>query len=237
MSTMAEVAANPSVVAAPRVSALRRHLPNALTVFRVVLATAFFVLLSLWHGLASARRPPGSGAELTLVATGIIFIVAAITDALDGFLSRRWGVVSTFGRVMDPFADKVLVVGSFLFLAGPDFHVAQHNGTGLQVSGVLPWMVVVIIARELLVTSIRGLVEGRGQSFQANAWGKIKMTLQSVAIPTILAAIAIFDVSAGTPARWTIDGLVWVTVAATAISGIPYIFRGIQACREPGDAS
>lgn len=237
MSSVAEMAPSPTSVATPRVGVLRKQLPNALTVLRVVLATAFFVLLTCWHGLPSARRPPGSGIEPTLLATAVLFIVAAITDALDGYLSRLWGVVSTFGRVMDPFADKVLVVGAFIFLAGPAFHVAKQGGGGLQVTGVLPWMVVLIVARELLVTSIRGLVEGRGKNFQANSWGKLKMILQSVSIPTILAGVAIFDMTPGTPARWTTDLLVWFTVAATAMSGVPYIIRGIQACREDGEGA
>lgn len=222
------------LAAGARADRFKRVLPNALTVLRVVLAGAFFVLLTVWHGsetLNGGRRPAGSGAELTLLSAAIIFVVAALTDALDGWLSRKWSVTSVFGRVMDPFADKVLIIGAFVFLAGPAFCVAEHRGW-LQVSGVRPWMVVVVLARELLVTSIRGVVEGRGGNFQASFSGKAKMIVQAVAVPTVLSAIAIFDVSRGTPGRALIDGVVWTAVVVTALSGVPYMVRGARALRD-----
>lgn len=217
---------------APAMDGVRRRLPNGLTILRLLLAGAFFVLLSFWPGLrgASISAQSVSSAKLTLTLSAALFIVAALTDALDGYLSRRWNVVSVFGRVMDPFADKVLVVGAFMFLAGPAF-LAEIKGQHLQLSGVMPWMAVLVLARELLVTSIRGVVEGRGGNFSASFSGKAKMIVQSAAIPTVLLAIAIFDVGPGSPGRWLIDITVWVTIAVTALSGLPYIHRGIEALR------
>ncbi len=235
MSTMAQSTPAPTAIdRGARADRLKRILPNALTVLRVVLAGAFFVLLSVWPGVGAGegRRPAGSGAEITLLISAIVFVVAAVTDALDGWLSRKWNVTSVFGRVMDPFADKVLIIGAFVFLAGPAFRSSLHTGGFLQVSGVVPWMVVVVLSRELLVTSIRGVVEGRGGNFQANAAGKIKMIVQAVAIPTVLSAISIFDTSPNTPGRMLVDGVVWISVIVTALSGVPYVVRGVAALRE-----
>lgn len=217
---------------------IKRFVPNALTVLRVVLAAAFFVILSIWPGVAphEGRRPPGVGIEPTLLLVSVIFIVAALTDALDGWLSRKWNVTSAFGRVMDPFADKVLVIGAFVFLAGPGFRTPVHGGGWLQVTGVLPWMVIVVMARELLVTSIRGVVEGRGGKFGATFSGKAKMIVQAAAVPTVLATVSIFDVSRGSAGRTLVDGVVWATVVVTVLSGLPYVVRGVAALRDAHDA-
>jgi len=199
-------------------TALRRSLPNALTIARIVLAGVFFALLALHR--------PGEPTDTTLLIAAGLFLVAALTDALDGHLARKWRVVSRFGRVMDPFADKVLVLGAFIMLAGPGFAGAPRaDAPPLQLTGVEPWMVVVILARELLVTSLRGLVEAEGGDFSASWSGKWKMILQSVAVPLILVLVAITPVGPGSVSRWVIDTTVWLTVAVTALSAIPYLRR------------
>jgi len=118
-----------------------------------------------------------------------LFIVAALTDALDGYLARKWQVVSVFGRIMDPFADKVLILGAFVMLAGPGFYLAldvsDMRPRG-QMSGVASWMAIVILARELVVTTIRAVLESQGVDFSASLWGKLKMIVQSIAIPVLL---------------------------------------------------
>jgi CDP-diacylglycerol---glycerol-3-phosphate 3-phosphatidyltransferase len=211
----------------PPASPLRTHLPNALTLARLVLAVAFFVLLS-------ARSDRSEGLDPWLLAAALLFITAAATDTLDGILARRWGVVSAFGRIMDPFADKVLVVGAFIFLAGPGFRWADADGASYQASGVYPWMAVLILARELLVTSIRGVLEGRGVDFSAAASGKWKMILQSAAVPIILGALALHPAGPGTPIRLGLDILAWAIVIVTVWSGVPYLVRGLGAFKEPG---
>jgi len=222
-----------------------RWLPNWLTASRVVMAGVFFAALTVWRWEDSAASR-GQIDPILLVAAGL-FVIGVLTDALDGYLARRWHVESTFGRIMDPFADKILVVGAFVFLAGPDFWFefpdstpARLSGHGVQLSGVYPWMVVVIMGRELLVTSIRGTMEAQGFQFGSDWWGKGKMILQSVAIPTVITLMALFDVSpdpsakmlANPPARVAIDLIVWLMLSVTAISGLPYILRAARMLHE-----
>lgn len=223
------------VLPAGRPDALRRHLPNALTVLRLGIAVVFFAILSLWHGpSATFGSPSPSGVDRPLLLAGVLFIIAAITDAIDGHLSRRWNVTTGFGRVMDPFADKVLVVGAFIYLASPIFHASATAATpARQISGVEPWMVVLVMSRELLVTSIRGLIEGRGGNFSASLSGKLKMIVQSITIPTVILTIAILDISPGTFGAGLITVAVWATVVVTVVSGWPYVLRGIAALRDP----
>ncbi len=202
-----------------------RHLPNALTLLRLVLAAVFFVILNIY------RYPEGPG--WALVVAFVLFILAAITDALDGNLARRWGVESTFGRIMDPFCDKVLILGAFIYLAGPRF-VDPANVQSFQnmASGVYPWMVATILARELLVTSVRGELEGRGMHFGANIWGKLKMILQAVAIPTVIAVVWLDPRVPGREwTAWVRDAVVYATVLATVLSGWPYIVGSIRAMK------
>jgi CDP-diacylglycerol--glycerol-3-phosphate 3-phosphatidyltransferase len=167
-----------------------------------------------------------------------LFIAAAVTDALDGHLARKWKVESLFGRIVDPFADKVLVLGAVIYLAGPRFldPVAVEQGRwATQVSGVYPWMVVVVLARELLVTSIRGAAEGLGVEFGAKKLGKWKMILQSVVVPAVLAIVAIDAARPGYEwLSWLRGGLVWATVLVTVLSGLPYVTAAGKLMRAEG---
>jgi len=202
----------------------KTNLPNALTLLRVLLAAGLFTVLAV------ALDPPDAELGLTgqkgllLLATGL-FILAAITDALDGNFARRWQVVSLFGRVMDPFADKLLILGSFVFMAGPAF----VNSDGTSLTGIEPWMAVVILARELLVTTLRGVYERAGVDFSATMIGKLKMVLQSAVIPAIFLILAFSPASPGTASRYTILALAWAVVLVTAWSGVPYIRRAMAA--------
>lgn len=202
---------------------------------RVGLALAFFGCLI---GYRYERSPVLSGdPDWRLLAAAAVFVLAAITDALDGHLARKWGVVSLFGRVMDPFADKLLVLGGFVCLAGAMFAVSD-GGPGdptVQVSAVHPVMAVVVLARELLITSLRGAFESRGVSFAATASGKWKMILQSVCIPLVLVLLGATRVvrfaESGvefTPAGWIIQAVVWATVIVTVWSGVPYVQRAVR---------
>jgi CDP-diacylglycerol--glycerol-3-phosphate 3-phosphatidyltransferase len=209
---------------------IRRHIPNILTIARIMLAGAFFMLLAVWtyptrELVIKPLRP-----VWPYLAAAALFGLAAVTDAIDGPLARRWNVVSKFGRVMDPFADKLLVLGALIMLAGPNFayEPASADDKPFQVSGIAPWMVVVILARELLVTSIRAVFESDGQDFSAQAMGKAKMVLQACVIPFILLILAITPVTKGTFGRIAIDVAVWTTLVVTVLSGTPYVRRAMM---------
>ena len=203
-----------------------RSLPNQLTVARLILAGVFFLILNLY------RYPEGP--DWAIWTAFVLFIIASITDWLDGMLARRWHVESQFGCIMDPLCDKVLVLGAFIYLAGPRFvdpvaimepqEFAFHILRGNMVSGVYPWMVALILARELLVTGIRGELEAHGVKFGANWWGKAKFILQAVVIPIVLVIIWAYP-RMGRP-DWlglTRNVLVYVTVFVSVMSGVPYV--------------
>ncbi len=196
----------------------RRQVPNALTLLRLLLAAGFFACLEFW------TLADGPGPALHL-AVGL-FVLAAATDALDGHLARRWGVVSAFGRIMDPFCDKVLVLGAFAYLAGPRFVVPEWSEAGRLVptaSAVIPAVVVVLLARELLVTAVRGVAESMGIAFPARAAGKAKMILQSAGVPVILLLTAHAPPQEHTWSFGINAGIVAAVTLATIWSGWPYV--------------
>ena len=204
--------------------AVRRSLPNALTMLRLVLAAAFFATLNVY-------RYPDHNTVWANVAI-VLFVLAAITDAYDGYFARKWHVESVFGRIMDPFCDKVLVLGAFIYLAGPRFIVRDWVEEGsffTMATGVYPWMVVVVLARELLVTGFRGEAESMGVSFASNWFGKAKMILQSICIPLVILLAVNFktggDSTLSVVARWICYVVVYLMVIVTILSGLPYATR------------
>lgn len=198
--------------------ALKRRIPNAVTMLRILIAAAFFAVLTFY-------RYPDQGVIWGNLAI-FLFVLAATTDFIDGYLARKWDVVTMFGRLMDPFCDKVLVLGAFIFLAGPRFSVQAwiaEDSLFTMASGVYPWMVVVLIARELLVTAIRDVLESMGVSGGAKWAGKLKMILQSIAIPAVLLLVVNFQPDKHAPVMLTINILVWLMLIVTVWSGLPYI--------------
>ncbi len=196
-------------------SQLQRTLPNTITVGRLVLAVVFFAVIS---GVACE---PGEDPSRAWWAVWI-FIVAAVTDVLDGYLARRWKTVSPFGRILDPVVDKVLVIGGLVFLASPPFS---------QSSGVLPWMVVVVIGRELLVTSVRAVIEAEGTPFGADWGGKIKMLVQCVAVPVCFGNAAIESRRTSTLFNHFAEIMLWGMIVITIASAIPAMMRAVQFFR------
>jgi CDP-diacylglycerol--glycerol-3-phosphate 3-phosphatidyltransferase len=188
------------------------NLPNKITVGRLGLAIVFFVLLSQYsHGSAPAWL---------LDASAVVFVVAAATDFLDGYLARKHGQITALGKILDPLVDKVLVCGAFILFIGAGF----VDEAGRNVTEVQAWMVVVIVGRELLVTGLRGFNASMGKSFGASLHGKVKMWTQSIAVPVILVLIAHEDgLSLGAAAGWIKAIVVWLTVAATLLSMWQYL--------------
>lgn len=200
-------------------------LPNQLTVGRIILAGGFFVLLGLYN--------PGSETGCLLLNIAFwIYIVAGITDILDGWIARKYNWTSAFGRIVDPFVDKVLVVGAFAMLTGSNYVMQPAVApqferdlpgwaTGHMASAVQAWMVVVIMAREFIVSAVRGYSESMGIKFPATSAGKIKMLVQSVAICTVLYQTANLPQTAW--AIWLKLIMVWLAVLTTVLSGLAYV--------------
>lgn len=215
-----------------------RHIPNAITASRLLLAGVFFAMLSYYQYEVK-------GAWWYLNIAFLIYLVALFTDFLDGYLARKWKVEGAFGRMVDPFVDKVLVLGSFIFFAGKNFIIPQEpHSVGmthvLTISGVTPAMVVIILARELLVTSLRGSSEGSGQAFGAAFSGKLKMVFQSVTILAILVYVNYLNwlrghhlgrYSMAYYAACVRDICIWGTIVITVISGLMYVRRGVMLYR------
>src|SRR4051794_32718159 len=205
-----------------------RHVPNALTASRLVLAAVFFTILSFY-------QHEGRGDPTMLNIAFVVYLVALVTDFLDGYLARRWKVEGAFGRGVDPFVDKGLGIGSFIFFAGKNFIIpetAPHGGPHdvvRTISGVAPAMVVIILARELFVTSFRGMSEGTGHAFGAAFSGKLKMVFQSVTILVILVYVNYLPRlnASGFEHAATVfrDACIWATIAITVWSGLLYVQR------------
>ena len=208
----------------------RRQIPNALTMLRLILAAAFFV--------AMGRYAPPDGGEGWAAAAIILFIVAALTDALDGYLARKWNATSAFGRVMDPFCDKVLVLGALVYLSGPAFLLLDRPPGAPEwltsSSGFYPWMAVVILARELLVTSIRSVMERMGLAFGAKWAGKAKMALQSGVVPVVLFIQLIAPPAESAWSLVLVHVLSGLTVLVTLWSALPYL-RGLAVAARADD--
>jgi len=179
------------------------NVPNQLTALRLALSLVLFVLIAFEYYLASA----------------VVFAVAAGTDWLDGYWARKYGQVTNLGRILDPFVDKIIVCGTFIFLAAAP-------GSGVQA-----WMVVVIVGRELLVTALRSFLEGEGADFSAKMSGKLKMALQCLAALLSLIALAQPVGQASEQLELAVAVAVWAAVALTIYSGAAYVLRAIALLR------
>lgn len=192
---------------------MRINLPNRITLFRLFLAIIFFATLAQYSQLEP-------NAALLYVCL-IMFLVAAVTDSLDGYFARKQNQVTALGRVLDPFVDKVLVCGAFIFLAGPSFCAEQ----GQNITGLQPWMVVVVLGRELLVTALRGFSEARGVRFGSEFVGKAKLWIQTITVSVLLLTVARFSSAGGPNVDLVRSVFVWLTVVVTAASLAPYLIK------------
>jgi CDP-diacylglycerol--glycerol-3-phosphate 3-phosphatidyltransferase len=177
------------------------NIPNLLTTARLALAIAVIGLIHF---------------HLYLPAL-VTFVVAASTDWMDGYWARKYGQVTKLGRIFDPFVDKIIICGSFIALVAiPD-------------SGIAAWMAIVVIARELLVTSLRGIIEGGGGDFSATQIGKWKMVFQCVAVVASLLYLVVAQ-----PPSW-LDWIrvvsIWLAIGLTVYSGYDYTMIAARAMR------
>lgn len=174
--------------------------PNLLSATRLVLAGVLFVAI-----------------ERDLDAAALaLFVVAASTDWVDGWWARRFHQVSRLGRILDPLVDKVIICGAFILLASREAGAA-----------IAPWMAVVVVVRELMVTAIRAEMERAGVDFSATLSGKLKMVLQCAAVGLELAARLWPEWSvAGVDIRSAAGVAAWGAIVATIWSGLDYVVAG-----------
>jgi CDP-diacylglycerol--glycerol-3-phosphate 3-phosphatidyltransferase len=188
------------------------NVPNQLTLARFVLALVLFWLI------ASQRW----GWCL------VVFLVAAFTDWLDGYLARLHNLTSTLGRNLDPLVDKLLMCGCYIFLLPK----------GTDEGWLTPWMVTVVVGREMVITSLRSYMESAGGRFGADWLGKLKMVLQCAAIIGIF--LELISRSAWPPflafmrdwLPWLRDVALYAMIASTLLSGLQYLWRAATLYRE-----
>lgn len=183
------------------------NVPNALTTVRFALAIAVVVLIPMGEYQAAL----------------ITFLIAVSTDWMDGYWARRYGQVTKLGRIFDPFVDKIIICGTFIALV-------EIAGTP-----VASWMATVVVARELLVTSLRGIIEGSGGDFSASWLGKWKMVVQCAAIVAVLLMYVMTPIPGWLPNTTTV--LLWAAIGITVYSGIDYTLIAARVMQSPAVAA
>jgi CDP-diacylglycerol--glycerol-3-phosphate 3-phosphatidyltransferase len=194
---------------------MTRLIPNILTFGRFVLTIVFLVII--------LDLPYIGNKHAFLDTAFVLFIIAAITDMIDGALARKFNVASKFGRMMDPLVDKILVCGAFVCFA----IIGEPKLFNLPeaVQGIIRWSVAgVTILREVYVTVLRHIAEAKGIDFAATASGKIKMFLQSFAIGVVIIKAAYVP-----NAEWGH----WFMVITFAVMLIVTVISGIRATQRP----
>jgi len=188
--------------------------PNILTLGRLVL-TVFLLIMLLYSPNAQNRTS-------FLDTAFIIFLIAGLTDIVDGPIARHYGIATKFGRIMDPLADKILVCGAFISFAWiGEPTLFNLPPTTLK---IIHWLIAgIIIAREAYVTILRHIAEARGIDFSAIPLGKIKMFLHSFAIGAIVIKMAhLQEVTWG---YWFTSVTLVIMLIVTIISGVTYHIR------------
>lgn len=179
------------------------NLPNKLTVLRILMIPLFLVFFFLgeagiWAG--------------SFFAAFLTFVLASLTDMLDGKIARKYGLITDFGKLMDPLADKLLVMAAMVCFIVVDL--------------VHPAIVIIILAREFLVTSIRLIAASGGNVIAADGWGKAKTVFQMVWICFGLLMLSLFGfVQIPAAVAWINTGFIAIVTALTVVSGFNYTWK------------
>lgn len=176
------------------------NLPNKLTILRVIMIP-FFVLALLYNG--------GENQTLRYVAAAI-FIIASLTDMLDGKIARKYNLVTNFGKFMDPLADKLLVCSALICL--------------VELKELPAWMVIVIISREFIISGFRLVASDNGVVIAASYWGKFKTTFQMIAVVLLIVGIPALSM--------VTTAVVWIALILTVISLADYIAKNVNVLKE-----
>ena len=176
------------------------NLPNKLTVLRVCMIP-FFVVMLLLNG--------GENQTYRYIAAAI-FIVASLTDMLDGKIARKYNLVTNFGKFMDPLADKLLVCSALICL--------------VDLKQLPAWMVIVIISREFIISGFRLVASDNGIVIAASYWGKFKTTFQMIAVVLLIVGIPALSM--------VTTAVVWIALVLTVISLVDYITKNVNVLKE-----
>ena len=180
------------------------NLPNKLTVFRVILIVPFVLLMlggyAQWDWFMAIF---GKIAEYTDNIALVIFIIASLTDLLDGKIARKYNLVTNFGKFMDPLADKLLVCAALICL--------------IELQRIPAWIVIIIISREFIISGFRLVAADNCVVIAASYWGKFKTTFQMVMVCLMIANIEMLTVLT--------QIVMWIAVALTVVSLVDYLVR------------
>lgn len=189
----------------------KMNLPNKLTIFRVFLILPFVLLLlgsyERWGWFSAIFGDLGG--EVPEYLALLVFVIASLTDLLDGKIARKYNLVTNFGKFMDPLADKLLVCAALIVL--------------VEMKRIPSWIVVIIISREFVISGFRLIAADKGQVIAANYWGKFKTTFQMVMICMMIVEDAPF--LKGNVFAVLTDLVMWIALALTVISLVDYILK------------
>lgn len=176
------------------------NLPNKLTTLRVIMIP-FFVFFLLWQN--------GENPTFRMIALAL-FIIASLTDLLDGKIARKYNLVTNFGKFMDPLADKLLVCSALICL--------------IELNALPAWMVIIIISREFIISGFRLIASDNGVVIAASYWGKFKTTFQMVSV-----VLLILDIPA---LAFVTTICVWIALLLTIVSLVDYIYKNHKILTE-----
>ncbi len=189
------------------------NLPNKITVSRVLLIPVFMIFMLVDFGFGSVSIA-GTDIKTGHLIGGLIFIIASITDWLDGYIARKYGLVTNMGKFLDPLADKLLVSAALIIL--------------VELGTAPSWIVIVIISREFAVTGLRLILAGEGEVFAAKMLGKIKMNAQILAIVSLLLNNIFFG-AIGIPFGMI---MLYIALIFTVWSGFDYFYKNRRVLLE-----
>ena len=176
------------------------NLPNKLTTLRVIMIP-FFVFFLLWQN--------GENYTFRMIALAL-FIIASLTDLLDGKIARKYNLVTNFGKFMDPLADKLLVCSALICL--------------IELNALPAWMVIIIISREFIISGFRLIASDNGVVIAASYWGKFKTTFQMVSVVLLILDIPVL--------AFVTTICVWIALLLTIVSLVDYIYKNHKILTE-----
>lgn len=181
------------------------NLPNKLTMMRVLLVPVFMVLAGMSQYGTENFNPT------LYLAAGVVFAIASFTDFLDGYLARKWKLVTDFGKFADPLADKMLTTAALIYM---------------MVDGVChPVVLALVLFREFAVAGVRMIAAGSGTVIAANMWGKVKTVLQMVTVIFYYFGAGLAGPDGIAPVTLITMVLCWAVAAVTLLSGVIYLWQ------------